>query len=77
MNTYFVTNNLLDNLHGVCIVGETLFLIQGDSPQLLNWEEYGLRITWIETNEIAVTALVGGQFQFPNGTELISAVYDI
>ena len=84
MNNLFVINNLLDNLRGVCIGGEKLFLIQGDSPQFLNWEEYGLRITVsqgtispTETNEIAVTALVGGQFQLPEGTELISAIYAI
>ena len=83
MNCFFI-NNLLDILHGVCIGGEKLFLIQGDSPQFLNWEEYGLKITVsqgtispTETNEIAVTALVGGQFQLPEGTELISAVYAI
>ena len=58
------------------------FLIQGNPPQFLNWEEYGLRITILqgtmsptETNEIAVTALVGGQFQLPEGTELVSAIY--
>ena len=68
----------------MCIGGEKLFLIQGDSPQFLNWEDYGLRITVsqgtifpTETNEIAVTALVGGKFQLPEGTELISAVYAI
>ena len=82
--TCFVINSLLDILCGVCIGGEKLFLIQGDSPQFLNWEEYGLRITVsqgtmspTETNEIAVTALVGGQFKLPEETELISAVYAI
>ena len=68
----------------MCIGGEKLFFIQGDSPRFLNWKEYGFRITIpqgtvssTETNEIAVTALVGGQFQLPEGTELISAVYAI
>ena len=73
-----------DTLHGVCIGGEKLFLIQGDSPQFLDWEEYGLKITVsqdtlspTETCEVALSALVGGQFQFPEGTEPISAVYAI
>ena len=30
-----------------------------------------------DTSEVAFTAMVGGQFQFPEGTELISAVYGI
>ena len=61
-----------------------MFLIQGDSPQFLNWEEYGLKITVpqdilapMETSEVSVAALVGGQFLFPTGTDLISAVYAI
>ena len=66
----------------MCIAGEKMFTIQGDSSQFLNWEQYGLRITVAQdtlsstdTSEVAVTALVGGQFQLPDGTELISAVY--
>ena len=63
---------------------KTSFLIQGDCPQFFNWDECGLRISIPrgtlsskETNQISVTALVGGQFTFPEGTELISAVYSI
>ena len=73
---------LLDTLKGVCIAGEKMLTIQGDSSQFLNWEQYGLRITVPQgtlcstvTTEVAITALVGGQFQLPEGTELISAVY--
>ena len=74
----------LDTLPDVCIVEEEIFLIQGNSAQIFNWEQYGLRITVSEGTlsltdscEVSVTALVGGQFQLPKGTELISAVYDI
>ena len=66
----------------MCIAGEKIFIIQGDSSQFLNWEQYGLRInvpqdtlSSTDTIEVAMTALVGGQFQLPEGTELISAVY--
>ena len=66
----------------MCIAGEKMFIIQGDSSQFLNWEQYGLRInvpqdtlSSTDTIEVAITALVGGQFQLPEGTELISAVY--
>ena len=61
-----------------------MFLIQGNSPQFLNWEQYGLKIiipedtlSPINTCEVAVTAMVGGQFQLPEGSELISVVYGI
>ena len=66
------------------MAGETLFLIQGDKPQSLNWEEYGFRlhiprgtISPSDTCEVVVKALVGGRFQFPEGTELVSAVYAV
>ena len=66
----------------MCIADKKLFIIQGDSKDFLNWEEYGLRISVPsgtlsskEICEISVTVLVGGKFQFPEGTELISAVY--
>ena len=78
--TYFVT----DKLQGVCVAGDKLFLLQNDSPQLLNWEEYGLRIAipqgavqQSDTVEVAITALVGGEFILPEDTELVSAVYAI
>ena len=57
-------------------------MIQGDDPQLLNWEEYGLRIGVLkgtlkstETAEVAIVALVGGQFVFPKNTKVVSAIY--
>ena len=78
-----MTDNL-DCLNDVHIAGKKLFLIQGDTPQLLNWEEFGLRIgvlegtlTSTETAEVAVVALVGGQFVFPKNTHVVSAIYAI
>ena len=78
-----MTDNL-DCLSDVHIAGKKLFLIQGDNPQLLNWEEYGLRIgvlegtlTSTETAEVAVVALVGGQFVFPKNTKVVSAIYAV
>ena len=66
------------------MAGETLFLIQGDKPQSLNWTEYGFRlhfpqgtISQSDTCEVVVKALVGGKFEFPEGTELVSAVYAV
>ena len=74
----------LDCLSDVQVAEKKLFLIQGDKPQLMNWEKYGLRIgvqedslLSSETVEAAVVALVGGQFQFPPSTVLVSAVYAV
>ena len=80
---YMYTDNL-ECLSDVNIASKKLFLIQGDGPQLLNWERYGLRIgvsggslPSTETAEVAVVALVGGQFVFPKKTVLVSAVYAV
>ncbi|XP_019859882.1 PREDICTED: uncharacterized protein LOC109588143 [Amphimedon queenslandica] len=76
--------NKLDFLSDVQVAEKKLFLIQGDKPQLMNWEKYGLRIRVqeesllsSETVEAAVVALVGGQFEFPPNTVLVSAVYAV
>ena len=68
----------------VHIAGRKLFKIQNNLPQLLNWEEYGLRIkvpegaiSSSETIEVAITALVGGEFILPEDSELVSAVYTV
>uniref|UniRef100_A0A1X7UWF7 Uncharacterized protein n=1 Tax=Amphimedon queenslandica TaxID=400682 RepID=A0A1X7UWF7_AMPQE len=74
----------LECLSDVQVAEKKLFLIQGDKPQLMNWEKYGLRIgvqegslLSSETVEAAVVALVGGQFEFPPNTVLVSAVYAV
>ena len=77
---------MIDNLD--CLsdvqVAKKLLLIQGDKPQLMIWEKYGLKIgvqeeslSSTDTVEAAVVALVGGQFQFPPNTVLVSAVYAV
>ena len=66
------------------MAGRNYFLVQGDEAQFLNWEEYGCKLHFqqgtispSDTCEVVAQALVGGNFQFPDGTELISAVYAI
>ena len=71
-----------DHLRGVHVVSEKLFQISGEVPQLLEWEEYGLRIqvpkgATSTPCDIAIKAIVAGQFEFPEGTDLVSAVYAI
>ena len=78
---------MIDNLEclsDVQVAEKKLFLIQGDKPQLINWERCGIRIgvqeaslSSSETVEAAVVALVGGQFQFPPNIVLVSAVYAV
>uniref|UniRef100_A0A1X7TA01 Uncharacterized protein n=1 Tax=Amphimedon queenslandica TaxID=400682 RepID=A0A1X7TA01_AMPQE len=73
-----------DKLEGdVHVAGKKTFPIQNNA-QLLNWEEYGLRITVpegvvppSETIEVSITALVGGEFILPEDSELVSVVYKI
>ena len=80
---------LLDKLEyldgtGVHIASKKLFLIQGEHSSFLNWEEYGLRINVPhgtippgETCEVSIAAIVGGEFECPSGTMLVSAVYAV
>ena len=76
------TCHILVHLRGVHVVGEKLFQISGEFPQLLEWEEYGLRIQVPEGAtskpcDIAIKVIVAGQFEFPEDTDLVSAVYAI
>uniref|UniRef100_A0A1X7T9G4 ZU5 domain-containing protein n=1 Tax=Amphimedon queenslandica TaxID=400682 RepID=A0A1X7T9G4_AMPQE len=72
------------NLKGVHVAAKNSFVIHGESTQSINWEEYGIRITIPQgavlpsnTVQVTITALVGGDFIFPEDTELVSAVYAI
>ena len=71
------------HLRGVHVVGEKLFQTSEEFSQSLKWEEYGLRIqvpkgaTSTPYCDIAIKAIVAGQFEFPEGTNLVSAVYAI
>ena len=78
-----LTDNL-ECLSDVQVAEKKLFLVQGDKPQLMNWERFGLRIgveedslSSSETVEVATAALVGGEFKFPKNTVLVSAVYAV
>ena len=78
-----LTDNL-ECLSDVQVAEKKLFLVQGDKPQLMNWERFGLRIgveedslSSFETVEVATAVLVGGEFKFPRNTILVSAVYAV
>ena len=75
---------ILDYHRNVRIAGENLFVLQEDSSRFLNWENYGIGINikqgsvpHLETCEISVQVLIGGQFCIPEGYEMVSGVYAI
>ena len=81
---YHLIVNISDTLRGVYIGDKKMFTIQGDYPRSFSWDEYGLRIdvpqgtlSSTDTSDISVVALVGGQFQLPEDSELISIIYAI
>ena len=66
----------------VTIAGQKLFHLQGDWSHSLPWEKYGFILhcpkgAVSKDTEVAVTALVSGNFKVPKGTVLVSAVYAI
>ena len=62
-----------------------MFTLQKSNlPQYFKWHSYGISLSASkdiifpsETCEVAVIALAGGEFEFPEGCELVSAVYII
>ena len=66
------------------VVDERVFKLEGSRAQPLLWKKHGLKIFIPEdaflpheTCHVFVKAIVGGRFQFPKGTEPVSAVYGI
>ena len=55
-----------------------MFDIKGNT---LDWGDYGFKMHFLEgttpPSQVVVKALVGGKFQFPDGMELVSALYVI
>ena len=66
----------------VTIAGQKLFHLQRDRSHSFPWEKYGFILhcpkgAVSKDTEVAVTALVSGNFKVPKGTVLVSAVYAI
>ena len=73
-----------DRLSSVHVAAQKQFVIQGSKCQVFDWEQFGFKMQFqqgtlhqSETCEVAVNALVGGTFQFPENTQLVSATYAI
>ena len=70
------------SLRRVDVQGETILKVVGDQPQKLEWPGYGFDIIVPEgalpsgvTASLCVKAIQGGQFKFPENSQLISAIY--
>ena len=88
LSNYCIVVNVLDcytdYLDDVHVAGERHFLIKGETAHSFYWDECGLRIhveqgtiSSSSTCQVAIKALVGGEFHLPSNTELVSAVYSI
>ena len=67
---------------GITVAGKELFHLQGDRSCSFTWENYGFRLhcpkgAVSKATEVAVFALLNGNFKVPKGTVLVSAVYAI
>ena len=70
------------SLLGVDVYGETVLEVVGDKAQKLEWHGYGFYIEVPQgalppgvTAVLRLKLILGGQFQFPKNSQLISALY--
>ena len=70
------------SLRGVEVCGETVLEVVGDKSQKLVWPGYGFYMEVPEgalpprvTASVGVKAILAGQFQLPEASQLISAIY--
>lgn len=80
----YPNNCIIDSFESIDVPEKQIFIIHGDSPQSFKWEDYGLRITVhqgtvlpSDTLGIAVGTFIQGWQNFPEDTELVSAVYAV
>ena len=72
----------IGGLHGVDVVGETKVVISNDELEYY-WSEYGLKLQIPESSlpedvkqcTINIKASLAGQYQFPDNSQLVSAVF--
>ena len=75
-------SSLPGSLRGLEVCGETVLEVVGDKLQKLEWPGYGFYIEVPDgallpgvTASVAIKAILAGQFQLPDGSQLISAIY--
>ena len=66
------------------MVAEQVFVVEGARAQPLLWEEHGFRmyipkdaLLPSETCVISIKSIIAGDFQFPQGAEPVSAIFEI
>lgn len=66
----------------VYVIGEKVFELSGLHCEILNWKEFGFKLNVpdhasTKSCKISVKAVISGQFEIPEGTELVSVLYAI
>ena len=66
----------------VYVIGEKVFELSGLHREILTWEEFGFKLnvpnrTSTKSCKISVKAMISGQFEIPEGTELVSVLYAV
>ena len=71
-----------DSLPELVVYGETVLTVVGDKPQKLRWPDYGFYLDIPEgalppdvTASVDVKVISGDQFELPEHSRFISAVY--
>lgn len=74
----------LDQVKGHYLAGKKLFAVSGDHTQILDWKDMGLKLTLPsgslppgDSCEVAMAVFVAGKYQFPDGANVVSAIYSI
>ena len=69
-------------MDGTKICGEISFLVDASSSEKYTWPEHGFQLVVPEgalppgiTASVAIRTIVAGPFEFPEGSELIGAIY--
>ena len=85
-NDYCIHNFalFLETVSGINIVSQKLFRLHGEEPLSLNWDKFGFlmdieegTILPSQSCEICIQAIVGGEFELPEKTQLVSGIYAI
>ena len=74
----------VDQIIGHYLAGKKLLAITGDKSHFVNWKDMGLKLSLPsgslnsgDSCEIATAVFVAGKYQFPDGANVVSAIYSI
>ena len=77
-------HNILEYVRGLDVIGSTSFIYSGEAVSF-TWKDYGFKLHLPENAlppdvtecSVRIRASLCGQFQFPDGAELVSGIYSI